>query len=601
MPEKIVPPRSEIPEKYKWAAETVFASVSEWEAELKSLPAVAETVNSYKEKIAESPAALLEALHAIEDLADRVQRVYFYASMSFSVDTTDQAASRRNSQAQSAAAQAFAAMAYLDPGLIEIGEPRLRSWLAQEPALQTYTHYIDNLFRRQAHVRSAEVEELMGLAGDPLSNYFNTQNSLVNADFKFPPAATEDGSPVQVTASTFDNLMGEPDRTLRRTAYENYTGVYLGFKNTLASNLAGNIKALVFQMRARRHTSSLEASLYQDNVPEEVFFNLIETFKKHLPVWHRYWAARCKILGVDELRPYDIWAPLTSKRPTFTYEQAVEWVCRGLAPLGPEYAGTIRRGCLEQRWVDVFPNLGKWDGAFSSGAPGTFPFILCNFDNSIFSLSTLTHELGHSMHSYLSWQNQPFVYSGYTTFAAEVASNFHQAMTRAAMLADNPDKDLQISIIEEAMSNLHRYFFIMPTLARFELEVYQREERGEGLAADDMIELMADLFAEGYGSEMKYDRQQVGITWATFPHLYMNFYVFQYATGISGAHAFAKRILSGVPGAADAYLGFLKSGGSRYPLDALRLAGVDLSTSEAVEQTFGILADYVARLEELAA
>jgi oligoendopeptidase F len=601
MPEKIVPPRSELPEKYKWAAETVFASIADWEKELKSLAGAAEAVSSYQDKISQSPADLLAALHAIEDLVGKVQRVYFYASMSFSVDTTDQAASRRNSQAQSAAAQAFAAMAYLDPGLIAIGEAKLRSWLAQEPDLQIYTHYIDNLFRRQAHVRSTEVEELLGLAADPFGNLFNTQNSLVNADFKFPPAKAEDGSPVQVTASTFDNLMGEPDRTLRQTAYESYTGVYLGFKNTLASNLAGSIKSLVFQMRARRHISCLEASLFQDNVPEEVFFNLIETFKKHLPVWHRYWAVRRKILGVDELRPYDIWAPLTANRPTFTYEQAVDWVCRGLEPLGTEYAGTIRRGCLEQRWVDVFPNVGKWDGAFSAGAPGTFPFILLNFDNSIFGLSTLTHELGHSMHSYLSWQNQPLIYSNYTTFAAEVASNFHQAMTRAAMLATNPDRDLQISILEEAMSNLHRYFFIMPTLARFELEVYQREERGEGLAADDMIEIMADLFAEGYGSEMMYDRKQIGITWATFPHLYMNFYVFQYATGISGAHAFAKRILSGVPGAAEAYLGFLNSGGSRYPLDALRLAGVDLSTSVAVEETFGILADYVSRLEALAA
>jgi oligoendopeptidase F len=600
MSEKIVPPRSEIPEKYKWAAETVFASISDWETELKSLAEAAEVVGSYKDEIAESPATLLAALHAIEDLASRVQRVYFYASMSFSVETSDQAAARRNSQAQSASAQVFAAMAYLDPGLIAIGEAKLRSWLAQEPDLRIYTHYIDNLFRRQAHVRSTEVEELLGLAADPFDNLFNTQNSLVNADFKFPPAVTVDGSPVQVTASTFDNLMAEPDRTLRRSAYESYTGVYLGFKNTLASNLAGSIKSLVFQMRARRHTSCLEASLFQDNIPEEVFFNLIETFKKHLPVWHRYWAARRKILGVDELRPYDIWAPLTLNRPRLTYEEAVDWVCRGLEPLGEEYAGTIRRGCLEQRWVDVFPNVGKWDGAFSAGAPGTFPFILLNFDNSIFGLSTLTHELGHSMHSYLSWQNQPLIYSNYTTFAAEVASNFHQAMTRAAMLAANPDRDLQISIIEEAMSNLHRYFFIMPTLARFELEVYQREERGEGLAADDMIEIMADLFAEGYGSEMKYDRQQIGITWATFPHLYMNFYVFQYATGISGAHAFAKRIHGGVPGAADAYLGFLKAGGSLYPLDALRLAGVDLSTSAAVEETFGILDDYVKRLEALA-
>jgi oligoendopeptidase F len=408
-----------------------------------------------------------------------------------------------------------------------------------------------------------------------------------------------DGSEVQITASTFDNLMGESDRELRRTAYESYTGVYLQFKNTLASNLATSIKSQVFNMRARRYHSCLEAALFTNNIPLEVFHNLIETYRKNLPTWHRYWAVRRKALGVAELKPYDIWAPLTKNPPKLTYEQTVDWICDGLAPLGKEYAETVRRGCLEQRWVDVFPNIGKWDGAFSGGSPGTYPFILMNFDGSIFSLSTLAHELGHSMHSYLTWQNQPFIYCDYSIFAAEIASNGHQALVRAHLLETNPDRDFQINVIEEAMSNFHRYFFIMPTLARWEYEVYQREEKGQGLAAEEMNELMADLFAEGYGSEMTFDRDRVGITWATFPHMYMNFYVFQYATGISGANAFARRIRRGDPGAAEAYLGFLKSGGSMYALDSIRKAGLDLSTPAAVEETYEILAGMVDRLETL--
>ncbi len=448
-------------------------------------------------------------------------------------------------------------------------------------------------------MRSAEVEELLGLVADPFGNVFNTLNMLSNSDFKFPPAVGSDGNEVQITASTFDNLMGEADRELRRTAYESYTGVYQQFKNSLASNLGTSIKSQVFNMRARRYNSCLEASLFADNIPLEVFHNLIETYRKNLPTWHRYWAVRRKALGVSELKPYDIWAPLTKNPPKLTYEQTVEWICDGLAPLGKDYAETVRKGCLEQRWVDVFPNVGKWDGAFSGGSPGTYPFILMNFDGSIFSLSTLAHELGHSMHSYLTWQNQPFLYSNYSIFAAEIASNGHQALVRGHLLETNPEREFQINVIEEAMSNFHRYFFIMPTLARWELEVYQREEKGQGLAPEEMNELMADLFAEGYGSEMTFDRDRVGITWATFPHMYMNFYVFQYATGISGANAFARRIRRGDPGAAEAYLGFLKSGGSMYALDSIRKAGLDLSTPAAVEETYEILSGMVDRLENL--
>ncbi len=352
-------------------------------------------------------------------------------------------------------------------------------------------------------------------------------------------------------------------------------------------------------MRARRHASSVEMALFKDNIPEPVFHNLIETFRKHVGTWHRYWKVRRAALGVEQLHPYDVWAPLTDSPPTVSYQQAVDWVCEGLAPLGEEYVERMRRACLEERWVDVYPNLGKRQGAFSSGSHGTHPFIVMSFDNDVSGLSTLAHELGHSMHSHLAWKHQPVIYSDYSLFAAEVASNFHQAMVRAHLLQSNADVKLQISIIEEAMDNFHRYFLIMPTLARFELETHQRVERGEGFNADGLIELMADLFAEPFGAEMQLDRQRVGITWAQFLHLYQDYYVYQYATGISGAHSLAARILAGESGAAEAYLEFLKAGASVYPLDALRAAGVDLSSPEPVEQTFKVLDDLVDRLAVL--
>jgi oligoendopeptidase F len=245
------------------------------------------------------------------------------------------------------------------------------------------------------------------------------------------------------------------------------------------------------------------------------------------------------------------------------------------------------------------PNKGKMGGAFSSGAPGVQPWIMMTYTDEVFSMSTLAHELGHSMHSLLTWQNQPVLYSDYGMFVAETASNFHQAMVRGHLLQTVDDPAFQLAVLEEAMSNFHRYFFIMPTLARFELEVHQREERGEGLSADDMIELMADLFSEGYGGEMRVDRPRVGMTWATFGHLYIDYYVFQYATGISAANALAKRIRSGESGAVADYLRFLKSGNALYPIDALKVAGVDMTTPAPVEAAFEVLAGYVDRLEKL--
>ncbi len=594
-----VPPRSDVPHAHTWNAESVFATPADWEAEVQALLADLPAAQAFAGHLGDSPSALFDALEKIYELGRRAYRVMMYAGFTYAVDTTNQESAGRAGRAQGVMAQVMAALAFVDPELIALGEAHLAAWQTEHPPLQRYAQRFHDLFRQQAHVRSAEVEELLGSLGEVFGSIEQTAGLLTDADFKFPTAHTTAGETREVTQSSLHTYLGEADRVTRRTAWEGYFDTYLAHKNTLANNLLTSIKANVFLQRARRHTSTLSMSLFENNVPEAVFHNLINTFKANLPTWHRYWEVRRRALNLPDLHPYDVWAPLTATRPTVTWDQAVEWVCAGMAPLGEAYVSVMRRGLTEQRWVDWQPNQGKRGGAFSWGTKGTHPFIMMSFDNSLFAVSTLAHELGHSMHSYFTWQNQPNVYAGYSLFVAEVASNFNQALVRAHLLRTQTDPVFQINLLEEAMYNFHRYFFQMPTLARFELEVHQRVEQGKPVTADSMIDLMADLFTEGYGGQVQVDRARVGMTWATFAHLYADYYVYQYATGISAAHALAAPILAGQAGAAEAYINFLKSGSAAYGVEVLKQAGVDMTQPDAVTAAFGTLADYVSRLETL--
>ena len=379
MTETNVPVRSEIREKDTWNSTSVFNSIEAWEVACKDLAQTIPHIESFKGRLSEGSGTLAAALEALDGFVVQLGKTEVYAGMAHSADTSDQEAAGRYAQSQSLSGRASAALAFLDPELLSIGEDKLMQWMADEPRLAIYEHFIKNLFRKQAHVRSAEVEEVLGLLGDPFSGTSGTVHVLTNADFQFDAVLTSEGVEVEVTQGTVTKIRTMPDREVRRVAWNNYTDRYLAYKNTLANNLATSIKQNVFQARVRRHDSTLQAALHPNNISLDVFHNLINTFQQNLPTWHRYWDIRRKALGVDELHPYDIWAPLTTTPAVVPFKQAVDWICEGLAPMGEEYVAILRKGCLEDRWIDVYPNIGKRAGAFSYGAPGTFPFIMMSY------------------------------------------------------------------------------------------------------------------------------------------------------------------------------------------------------------------------------
>ena len=601
---KTLPTRAEVDKRFTWNAESVFPDAAAWESAVESVIARLPDLAEFKGHLGDSPDTLADWFEVSERVQRLLGKLTVYATMSYSVDVTDQEAVARTDRTRTATARLGAAMSFALPEMIAIGFPKLRNWVATSPRLAHLGHYFDRLEGLQSHVRAPEVEEVLTQVSDPLASAISAHSVLANADMKFPPAVGAGGTE-EVAQGTISALLSSPDPAIRRTAYESYADAHLALQNTMATSLAAGIKRDVFYSRARGYASSLHAALEPAFIPIEVFRNIIQAFRDNVGTWHRYWRLRRKALGVETLRAHDTRAPLQDLRLEVPYEQAVEWVAAGVAPLGEEYVGTLRKGALEDRWVDIYPNKGKRMGAFSTGVTDTLPFIFMSYNDDIFAMSTLAHELGHSMHSHYSRSTQPFVYANYGLFQAEVASNMHQALTRQYLLNTKRDPNFQIAVLEEAMANFYRYFFIMPTLARLELELHERVERGGPVTAAYLNDLMADLMAEVYGDEVDIsgrDRERVGSTWAQFhTHLYSNFYVYQYATGIAGAQHLATRVSAGDKGAADSYIAFLKSGGSMYPLEGLKLAGVDMASTEPVESAFAALARTVTRLEELLA
>ena len=596
--------RQDVPQEKTWNVESVFPSIDAWEADFAEVSGRLDGCAEYAGRLGESPETLAAALAKRTEIGMAVRKLGLYASMLRAGDTGDQTAAALSSRAGSLGAKFAAAAAFYEPELLTLDPGTLSTWVMETSALQMYAHYFDTLNRRRDHVRSEEVESLLAQVSEPLSALGTASGSLTDADLNFAPVTDAEGVSHEVAQGTVADLLRHSDQAVRKAAWESYADGHLSVKNTLAACLSGRVKQSVFQSRARRYPSALEASLTPNAIPHEVFDTLLSTFQENLPIWHRYWGLLKKGLGVETLYCCDVPAdtvpaPMPRTETPISFAEATDMICAGMAPLGDEYVSAMRQGLLQDRWVDREPNIGKGSGAFSSGMPGAYPFIMMNFRDDLFSVSTLAHELGHSMHSYLTWQNQPPMYSGYSLFVAEVASNFDQALVRGHLLDTVTDRDSVLAIVEEAISNFHRYLFVMPTLARFELDCHEKIERGEALTADGMSQTLAGFFREGYGGQVEIDEARLGITWAEFRHLYAPFYVYQYATGISAANALAEDVRTEGAPAAERYLSFLKAGGSLYPLDALKLAGIDMTSPEPIQRAFGVLSKMVDRLAEI--
>ena len=596
-----LPTRAELDPRYTWDLESIFATPEAWETEFQAVQGELPGLGAFAGRLNEA-GTLLAYLRAHEALFRRLLKLDGYASLQAAADQGDQVAAAREGRAQGLLARALAEVAYQDPELLALPEGTLARFIEAESDLAVYAYAFERLRERAPHVRSAEVEALFGRLREPFAGPATAQGSLVNADLTFAPARGGDGQKHEVSNGTIGALLADPDRALRQSAHAAYADGFLAHKNTLANLLISSVRQTAFEARERGYANTREAVLTPQGLPVAALETVVGVFEENLSTWHRYWRARRAALGVETLRSWDVFAPLAPGAVPVPYPEALEMVLAGLRPLGEAYLEPLERGLRQERWVDVYPNRGKTSGAFSGGAPGTRPFILLNYTPDLTGMSVLAHELGHSLHSHFTWQAQPLAYGEYGMTVAETASNFNQALVRAHLLASHPARDFELAMLDEAFANFHRYFFIMPTLARFELRLHRAVESGEGLSADVLGGWMLDLFREGYGGEVEVageDGARVGVTWAQFSHLYAPFYVHQYASGISAATALAGGVLSGDEGARDNYLAFLRAGDSLPQLDALKLAGVDLTTPEPMRRAFAQVGRLVDRLEAL--
>ena len=594
-----IPNRSEVPESDKWNLSSIYKSNDEWEAALKELPALTEKVVSFKGKLSSSSKTLLEALKALEAAELKMETVYHYASLQHEADEDDSLATDRDGRAMMAYTEMQSALSFMDPELLAIPEETLRTWIS-EPEYKDYKKYVEKLLHFNKYTLSEKEERILSLQMQPGQTPSNAFSVLENVDLnKQFCTVNVKGEEKPLTQTTFTTLLKNQDRKVRETAYKQFYKKFEDFQNVISALYAGSVNQDVFSMRARGYDSSLHHALYGNKVPLSVYHNLIDCVHKNLGTLHEYYSLRKKILGVSELRHYDVYVPLVkSVAMHHTYEEAVE-ICRNaLAPLGKEYTDRLCNGLLNG-WADRYENVGKRSGAFSSGAYIGDPYILLNYDeDDIRDVFTMAHEGGHSMHSWYSVHNNPFLSYDYTIFEAEVASTFNEELVFEYLLKNAKTEDEKKYLLamraDDILATLHR----QTMFAEFELKTHEFVENGTPLTAELLRKTYRELLELYFGPEMHFEENS-DMEGLRIPHFYTAFYVYKYATGISAALALAKRVTTGGEKERNDYFEFLKSGGSRYPIESLRVAGVDMESTEPVQAACDTFKEIVEQLKKM--
>lgn len=595
---KSLPLRSEIPVEETWRLEDIFPTDEAWEQEFQEVKKMIPKLAEYQGRLGESADTLYEALQYQDEVSMRLGKLYTYAHMRYDQDTTNAFYQGLNDRATGLYSEASSAMAFIVPEILAIDEAKLRSFLEEKQELKLYEHALDEINRQRPHVLSAEEEALLAQAAEVMQSSASTFSMLNNADLTFPTIIDENGEEVEVTHGRFIRFLESTDRRVRRDAFKAVYDTYEKYKNTFASTLAGTVKKDNFFARVRRYKSAREAALSSNNIPESVYDNLIETVHEHLPLLHRYVRLRKKVLGLDELHMYDLYTPLVQDvKMEVTYEEAKEYMLKALAPLGEEYLSIVKEG-LENRWVDVRENKGKRSGAYSSGAYGTHPYILLNWQDNVNNLFTLVHEFGHSVHSYYTRKTQPYPYGDYSIFVAEVASTCNEALLNDYLLKTMDDEKKRVYLLNHYLEGFRGTVFRQTMFAEFEHMIHIKAQEGEALTADSLTSLYYELNKKYFGDDIVVD-QEIGLEWARIPHFYYNYYVYQYATGFSAATALSKQILEEGEPAVKRYIEFLKAGSSDYPIEVLKKAGVDMTSAEPIRQACQVFAEKLEEMEKL--
>lgn len=593
-----LPERETIAEAHKWQLSDIFDTDEKWQITFGEIENRMKTIPEFQGKLGESAERLYECLQSKDLLEEQLYKLYLYAGLKNDQDTRVAEYQAFRDRVSSLVVQFNQAIAFIQPEILSLAETTMRGFIDAHEGLANYRHLLENILRGKAHVLPPAEERLLAMTGEIAQGPYNTFSMFNNADIKFPSIKDEDGNMVELTKGRYARFMESPNRQVRQDAFEGMYQTYGKWTNTLAATLSGAVKRDIFYARARKYPSALAAALDNDNIPVSVYENVVGSINRNIKPLHRYMTLRKRMLGVDELQPWDLSVPLLSDvKFEIPYAEALKTIETALAPLGDTYLADLKRS-FNDGWIDVYENQGKRSGAYSWSTYGVHPFILLNYNNTLNDMFTTAHELGHALHSHLTHRHQPYHYSHYTIFVAEVASTLNEALLMDHLLKTCEDRKQKMYLLNEYIDQIRGTVFIQALFAEFEKTIHDKAESGEALTADAMSALTKDFYERYFGPAFNM-HPEYQINWCRIPHFYYNFYVYQYATGFSAATALSRNILDGDTNARDAYLRFLSRGNSAYSIDLLKDAGVDMTSPAPIEATAQLMDRLLDELEEL--
>ncbi|EHK9753381.1 TPA: oligoendopeptidase F [Enterococcus faecium] len=595
---KQLPKREELPENLTWDLTKIFSSNQEFDEKYLELSEELKQSEKHKGTLDQGASQFLNAIEFVLRVYRQTEVIYVYAHLKNDQDTGNTDYQALYARASSLFSKVSEAVSWFEPEILQLSDDQIWQYFKEEPKLEVYRHYIQQIVDNRAHVLSAEQESLLAGAGEIFDASSDTFAVLNNADLVFPTIEGENSEIVQLSHGVYGQLLESTDRRVREAAFKGLYSVYEQFRNTFASTLGTHIKGHNFKAKVRNYSSAREASLSNNHIPESVYDTLVDVVNKHLPLLHRYMELRKRLLEVEKLHMYDLYTPVLGEAPiTFTYEEAKEKALEALKPMGEEYMAIVEKA-FSERWIDVVENKGKRSGAYSSGSYDTNPYILLNWHDTLDQLFTLVHEMGHSVHSYFTRSNQPYVYGDYSIFLAEIASTTNENILTEYLLETEKDPRVRAYVLNHYLDGFKGTVFRQTQFAEFEHFMHTEDEKGVPLTSEYLSDSYGKLNAKYYGPAVEED-PEIKFEWSRIPHFYYNYYVFQYSTGFSAASALAKKILNQEPEALENYLAYLKAGNSDYPVEVMKKAGVDMTQAAYIEDAMSMFEQRLNELEEL--